>query len=413
MYNTSFTIALLMFISGVFSQRAITTEDELKQFNDFSLLPAYRTGEHVKQISTYDKTGKNDDGFNGTYSFIRRNADSSLVIFEAKGAGVVNRIWTPTPTDDTFDIYVDDSAFSIKYSDLFSGKVKPFNYPLCGSELGGNYCYYPILFADSCKIVSRGKLMQFHQVQWRNLPNGTKVKNTFVEYKPVQQHYSRTFSKSVVVAPRQTSILYEKTTGGRINSFQLYPASTFSGNNKDVWITITYKKDTAVFCPASDFFGFGFGEPSMNSWLLGVRNDTAFCNIPLPFDDQIKIELVNNRSAALTVSYAIIAGNGKRDALKEGKLYSSYSSVNHNAGDPSHILLNTSGKGHFIGTILQCQGTVPGMTLFFEGDDSTVVDGETTLHGTGSEDYFNGGWYAFPDRWDAAFSLPYSWIAGI
>jgi hypothetical protein len=47
------------------------------------------------------------------------------------------------------------------------------------------------------------------------------------------------------------------------------------------------------------------------------------------------------------------------------------------------------------------------MTLFFEGDDSTVVDGENTLHGTGSEDYFNGGWYAFPDRWDAAFSLPF------
>lgn len=34
------------------------------------------------------------------------------------------------------------------------------------------------------------------------------------------------------------------------------------------------------------------------------------------------------------------------------------------------------------------------MTLFFEGDDSTYVDNKMRLHGTGSEDYYNGGWYA-------------------
>jgi hypothetical protein len=48
------------------------------------------------------------------------------------------------------------------------------------------------------------------------------------------------------------------------------------------------------------------------------------------------------------------------------------------------------------------------MTGFFEGDDSTVVDGVLNMHGTGSEDYFNGGWYAMMDRWDGPFSLPLS-----
>jgi len=46
------------------------------------------------------------------------------------------------------------------------------------------------------------------------------------------------------------------------------------------------------------------------------------------------------------------------------------------------------------------------MTYFFEGDDSTVIDGNPALHGTGSEDYFNGGWYAFQDCWDTRMSLP-------
>ena len=46
------------------------------------------------------------------------------------------------------------------------------------------------------------------------------------------------------------------------------------------------------------------------------------------------------------------------------------------------------------------------MTGFFEGDDSTYMDGKMRLHGTGSEDYYNGGWYAMLDRWDRGVSLP-------
>lgn len=140
-----------------FAQQIITTQDELKEFTDFSRLPLYRSNTSLNEISTYDREGKNDDGFSGKYSFIRRNSDSSLVMFEAKGPGIINRIWTPTPTDDTLDINIDDTIFSIKYSDLFSGKIKPFTLPLCGNLLGGFYCYYPILFQDSCRIVSRGK----------------------------------------------------------------------------------------------------------------------------------------------------------------------------------------------------------------------------------------------------------------
>ena len=46
------------------------------------------------------------------------------------------------------------------------------------------------------------------------------------------------------------------------------------------------------------------------------------------------------------------------------------------------------------------------MTLFWEGDDTTYVDGKMRLHGTGSEDYYNGGWYALLDRWDRGISMP-------
>lgn len=46
------------------------------------------------------------------------------------------------------------------------------------------------------------------------------------------------------------------------------------------------------------------------------------------------------------------------------------------------------------------------MTLFFGGDDSTRIDGKARMHGTGSEDYYHGGWYALLDRWDRGISMP-------
>ena len=87
-------------------------------------------------------------------------------------------------------------------------------------------------------------------------------------------------------------------------------------------------------------------------------------------------------------------------------MYTCWKSNILSAYEPAHVFLNTKGKGHYIGSVLQAQGLQPGMTYFFEGDDSTATDNVFRMHGTGSEDYFNGGWYALPDRWNRKMSLP-------
>ena len=64
------------------------------------LLPVLRQSIEVGMVSSYDRTGGNDDGFSGKYSFIRKE-DAGLVIADMKGPGMITRIHTPTPTDDT------------------------------------------------------------------------------------------------------------------------------------------------------------------------------------------------------------------------------------------------------------------------------------------------------------------------
>jgi len=419
------------------SNQPITLLSELKAFYNISELPSYRSNTYSAQVSTYDKTGGNNDGFNGTYSFVRKNADSTLVIFDVKGAGVINRIWTPTPTEDTLDFYIDDTtkpALTIKYKDLFSGKIFPFVAPLCGSQLGGNFCYFPLLFRQRCMIIARTKKMQFHQIQYRLFEKNTKVKSFSLSLSNEEKNALKKISElwdnenksvnnffedssllkaaavSFELKPGETKNIFSLQEGGRIAGIELLPAAAFEGLMKNVDIRVYWddEKLPAIYCPVADFFGYAFGKRSMQSLMLGSKTDMDYCYIPMPFDKQAKIELLYREypgAQALQLNAKIYYTAQKRNAEAEGKLYTCWQSEKPETGKP-HVFLETEGKGHYFGTVLQAQGLASGMTYFFEGDDSTVIDGEMQLHGTGSEDYFNGGWYALLDCWDSRMSLP-------
>ena len=412
--------------------------DELHSFYDPGILPGFAEGK-VAQISSYDTTGGNDDGFNGRFSFLKKLPDGSLLLADLTGPGVINRIWTPTPTTDTLDFYIDNNdkpAFSIPFIDLFSGKQFPFTAPLCGNQLGGYYCYFPILFQKSCRIIDRGKKIQFHQIQYRIFPSTDKVTPFNIALNPdekaaldkIARLWNKTdrtcldfypksaesVSANKVIAtlnPGDTNQIFSSDKGGRIVGIE------FSWNgpnswNKNIDLRISWDDESypAVYCPIEDFFGFSFGEPSMQSLLLGATEHSAYCYFPMPFDHHAQIELIYRTGSAdlseIPIKAIIYKSSRIRNREKEGKFYAVWNSHSYSSGDGPHVFLNTMGKGHYVGSVLQASGLRAGMTYFFEGDDSTAIDGSARIHGTGSEDYFNGGWYALMDRWDTRMSLP-------
>ena len=423
------------------SAPVVSLSTELEALSNITTLPAYREGTSMLQASSYDRTGGNDDGFSGRYSFVRRNPDSSLVLFDARGPGVINRIWTPTPTDDLLDFFIDDTtrpAFTIRYIDLFSGAVYPFVAPLCNNQLGGYYAYLPIPFGQRCMIVLRAKHTQFYQVGWRQYPPGTRVEKfdtnlsvaaraALGRVQTLWNKPTRTVSDFVAgetpgiirtafsLKPGEKRTVAQLGNGGRIVGIELQPAALFEGSAKDLDIRITWdgEPQPAVYCPVADFFGYAFGNASMESLLIGSRGKTAYSYFPMPFDRSATVEILYRHTPAgnrdpVHLTTRVYYGSRPRDKAREGKFYTYW---NHQPSLPKgrpHLFLEAPGKGHYVGTALQCRGLEPGMTGFFEGDDSTVVDGRLTMHGTGSEDYFNGGWYAMMDRWDGPLSLPLS-----
>jgi hypothetical protein len=402
-------------------------------------LPAFKRSVKVASVSTYDRKGGNDDGFNGTYSFVRKEP-GGLVIADLKGPGVIYRIWTPTPTDDVFEFYFDGEAqprIRIKFIDLFSGKQSPFLSPVVGFGAGGFYSYLPLPYSVSCKIVVKANNIQFYQINYATYPAGSQVESFAAKPdRDFNDHLERarklfsavgTDISSYVVAegarlqtqkashtltPGKAVTIFETNKPGRIAGLRLGPANAFIGKGRDVLIKFYWDGEStpSIACPVGDFFGYAWGQPAMKSLVLGTADDTNYIYLPMPFDKSARIELVSEQTAgpAIDVQSEVKFTNAGR-TKDEGKLYAVWRRENPTLLGQPFTFIETKGRGHVVGFLLQAQGMETGaIPEFFEGDDETTIDGEMTIHGTGSEDFFNGGWYDVPGRWESRVSLPLS-----
>ncbi|MBQ4280271.1 MAG: DUF2961 domain-containing protein [Rikenellaceae bacterium] len=402
-------------------------------------LPAFRTGTSLTQFSSYDRNGMNDDGFAGTWSFARKEGDT-FILAEWDGPGVLNRIWTPTPTSDTISIYFDGEEtprVHLPFDQLFSGDVFPFVKPLCGNEIGGFYCLTPMPFKKSCKITYTAPSMRFYQIQARSLPSADGVETFSMDWTPAQKKlldetvgqlwnggcawYSAQLARQAaanslmkkssnqILSPGKTTVLFDQKKGGRIEGLELTFPDDISKLDRQLFLRAIWDKDTAIYCPLTELFGYAFGKKSVQSLMLGTKDSKHYLYMPMPYANSARIEVVyaDGESSRPVEMSADIYYNGQAlDPSKEGRLFTQWNrEVNPKSVYRPYPIAELKGSGHYVGTVLNCQQLEPGMTLFFEGDDSLVVDGVLTAHGTGSEDYFNGGWYALLDRWDAGISL--------
>jgi hypothetical protein len=431
MRNLSFCTLLLICLTNASAQDFY--EKELLNLSSFRNLPGYRTGE-MEQLSSYDRTGGNDDGFSGKYSYVRKEA-GGLVIADLKGPGVVNRIWTPTPTGDTLKFYFDGEKkprIAIPFIELFTGKTFPFLAPLSGNQIGGYYCYLPIPYEKSLKIVYAGNDLKFHQTQYRTLRKEDGVKSFSNDLlrthqktvdkisaawnrkvSPVEEYGTKVREKKINIVLRSgdEQPLFSSTSGGRVVGIQL-DAGSLTPVYRQVMLTGRWDNETknALDLPLHDFFGYAFGKPAMYSVLIGSNTQKLYSWLPMPFDQSADIRLKYNKGQSgadeIRVTGSVFYTDEKRNPSTEGKLYvQSRREYNSPSGTP-HLIADIRGKGHYVGTVLISQGLEEGHTRFFEGDDRATIDGKLKLHGTGSEDYFNGGWYAVMDRWDRGISLP-------
>jgi hypothetical protein len=152
----------------------------------------------------------------------------------------------------------------------------------------------------------------------------------------------------------------------------------------------------SVEVPIGDFFGCGFMYKQNISQFLGMVNGGYVCYFPMPFERSARIEITNETRHEIggflyQVDYQKFEGALHSDVAYFHAQWNRSIRTNY---DSNFSILRAQGKGHLVGVGLNIQ-SYDGKLSFLEGDEMIYVDGEKrpSIHGTGTDDYFSGGWY--------------------
>jgi hypothetical protein len=170
-----------------------------------------------------------------------------------------------------------------------------------------------------------------------------------------------------------------------------------SANHQELMLRMFWDDNPrpAVEAPVGDFFANCFGRRSevisLPVVVEGGDSYNAFWR--MPFRESARIEIENQSQKPLSLLYFNIDWI-KLDSLPEDTpyFYAQYRQEYPVRKGRDYLILETAGKGHFVGTVLGVRMRSP--AWFGEGDEKIYIDGETkpSIWGTGTEDYFLSAW---------------------
>jgi hypothetical protein len=187
----------------------------------------------------------------------------------------------------------------------------------------------------------------------------------------------------------------------------------------DVILRMYWDGETSpsVEAPIGDFFGQGWDEcyPFVSMPLAaGPREGRAMVSyFAMPFSSGARIEIENDSEKTIDAFYYYVdytelarlpPGLGRFHAWYNHSLTAAAPygenewsvlgpQAKNTTGDRNYVFADIVGKGHYVGVNYYVDNPSP--MWYGEGDDMFFIDGEPwppSLHGTGTEDYFNTSW---------------------
>jgi len=174
-------------------------------------------------------------------------------------------------------------------------------------------------------------------------------------------------------------------------------AKNGSANHQEMLLRMYWdgSKRPGVEAPVGDFFANSFGKRSevISLPVIVEDADSYNCFWHMPFRKSARIEVVNQSEKPISLLYYNIDWI-KKDAVAADTpyFYAQYRQEYPTQNGKDYVLLDTEGKGHYVGTVLSVRTRSP--SWFGEGDEKIYIDGEkkASIWGTGTEDYFLSAW---------------------
>ena len=175
----------------------------------------------------------------------------------------------------------------------------------------------------------------------------------------------------------------------------------------------------SVEAPIGEFFGQGWNESYPMAALplaAGPREGRAMVSyFPMPFRSRARIEIENDTGRTIDAFYYYVDYESMPAGALPAETPYFHAWYNHQVTDAqsygenewgllgpeqknptgagNYLVADITGRGHYVGVNYYVHS--PSTMWYGEGDDLFQVDGEPwpgSLHGTGTEDYFNTSW---------------------
>ncbi len=170
-----------------------------------------------------------------------------------------------------------------------------------------------------------------------------------------------------------------------------------SANHQEMLLRMYWDGDPrpAVEAPLGDFFANCFGQRrEVISLPIVVDDGDAYNSFwQMPFRKSARIEIINESEKPISLLYYNIDWIKKKRLPKDTPyFYAQYHQEYPAQHGKDYLVLETKGKGHYVGTVLAVRTRSP--AWFGEGDEKIYIDGEpkASIWGTGTEDYFLSAW---------------------
>jgi len=207
------------------------------------------------------------------------------------------------------------------------------------------------------------------------------------------------------VPPGQTKVLMDVKGPGVITHIWMtflgpepHPwAKQGSANHQEMLLRMYWdgNERPAVEAPVGDFFANSFGKRSevVSLPVIVEDADSYNCFWHMPFRKSARVEIVNQSEKPISLLYYNVDWV-KKDRIDKDTpyFYAQYRQEYPVEHGKDYVLLETQGKGHYVGTVLSVRTRSP--AWFGEGDEKIYIDGEAkaSIWGTGTEDYFLSAW---------------------
>ena len=437
------TPALLVATAGLVAMLALAVAAQepvpvgLAALEAFDRYPFLVDDAQMLYVSSYDRTGGNDDGFRGTHSALSVDARGEHVIFDARGPGCVYTMWFTSRVDGwsgldwgRLRLYFDDEAearVEIEANDLFAGKQPPFVAPFVHGPFvstGGHVLQLPLPFAKRLRITTERRAGFYNLAyqlfaadrvvsSWTGHEDASAVARMWAQPGMRPRTYASTTTRAGTLdlpAPLMPdgnmvptrAALATLDGPGVVTALTIQPLFPLTKYQLDhLWLRAYWDGESApsIDAPLGSFFGSGLGEADVRALPLGMSaSGRYYCFLPMPFWKAARFEIVNETPGpAPTLRWTIEttqpADLGYREAAV-GMFKARYRHEWPTQEGRDYTLVDTEGRGVFVGQVMTVEPLRPEVKRWWEGDLRMYVDGRRhpALQGTGHEDEYLGGW---------------------